>query len=88
MAIVKLFANLRKLTDQTTFSFPGHTVGAVLQAAFNQYPALETAVLEDNQPKPHVRIMVNGHAIELADGLETAVTDTDQIAIFPPIAGG
>ncbi len=88
MAKVKLFANLRKLTDQTTFSFPGNTVADVLHALFNQYPALKTAVLENNQPKPHVRIMVNGHAIELANGLETAVADTDQIAIFPPIAGG
>ncbi len=88
MAEVKLFANLRQVAGTTAVTIPGTTVADVLHALFNQYPALETAVLENNQPKPHVRIMVNGHAIELADGLETAVTDTDQIAIFPPIAGG
>ena len=88
MAEVKLFANLRQFTDKTAVTSPGTTVADVLHALFNQYPALAAAVLENNQPKPHVRIMVNGHAIELGDGLETAVTDTDIIAIFPPIAGG
>ncbi|MCA9952672.1 MAG: MoaD/ThiS family protein [Anaerolineales bacterium] len=88
MAEVKLFANLRQFTDKTAVTSPGTTVADVLHALFNQYPALAAAVLENNQPKPHVRIMVNGHAIELGDGLETAVTDTDTIAIFPPIAGG
>lgn len=88
MALVKLFANLRQHADKTAVTIPGTTVADVLQNLFYQYPALETAVLENNQPKPHVRIMVNGHAIELGDGLATAVNNTDQIAIFPPIAGG
>ena len=32
--------------------------------------------------------LINGHDIEFADGLDTAVSDEDQLAIFPPIAGG
>jgi molybdopterin converting factor small subunit len=32
--------------------------------------------------------MVNGVDSELAQGLDTAVGEDDQIAIFPPIAGG
>ncbi len=34
-------------------------------------------------------VLVNGiHYSHLPDGLETVLTDGDQIAIFPPIAGG
>jgi molybdopterin converting factor small subunit len=32
--------------------------------------------------------MVNGIDSELMAGLETAVSGDDQLAIFPPIAGG
>lgn len=35
------------------------------------------------------RILVNGrHTSHLPDGLDTFLTDGDQVAIFPPVAGG
>ena len=88
MAQIKLFGNLRQHTAEAVISASGNTVWEVLEMLFAQYPALKTAVLNNNQLRPHIRIMVNGHDSELADGLETAVADNDQIAIFPPIAGG
>jgi molybdopterin converting factor small subunit len=34
-------------------------------------------------------VLVNGrHASHLPDGLETVLRDGDQVAIFPPVAGG
>lgn len=34
-------------------------------------------------------ILVNGrHTSHLSDGLDTVLTDGDQVAIFPPVAGG
>ena len=39
--------------------------------------------------QPSVILLVNGrHAAHLPSGLDTALQDGDQIAIFPPIAGG
>ena len=88
MVQVKLFGNLRQHAGEAVVSASGGTVWEVLEVLFSQYPALKTAVFEDGQLRPHVRVMINGHDSELADGLETAVSDNDQIAIFPPIAGG
>ena len=88
MAQVKLFGNLRQHAAEAVISASGNTVWEVLETLFARYPALKTAVIDNNQLRPHVRVMVNGHDSELADGLETAVSDNDQIAIFPPIAGG
>ena len=88
MAQVKLFGNLRQHTAEAVISASGNTVWEVLETLFAQYPALKTAVTDNNQLRPHVRVIVNGRDSELADGLETAVSDNDQIAIFPPIAGG
>ena len=34
------------------------------------------------------RGMINGHDIQLAQGLDMTVSANDEIAIFPPIAGG
>jgi molybdopterin synthase sulfur carrier subunit len=89
MAHIKLFGNLQRRAGTTAVTASGDSIADILQTLFVSYPDLETAVLDDNQqPKPHVRIMVNGHDIELGDGLETAVNEQDTIAIFPPIAGG
>lgn len=89
MAQVKLFGGLQRKAGTTAVTVNGSTIQALLQHLFIPHPELETAVFNDqNQLQPHVRIMVNGHDIELGDGLETAVTDQDTIAIFPPIAGG
>jgi molybdopterin synthase sulfur carrier subunit len=89
MAQVKLFGGLQRKAGTTAVTIPGCTIQEIMQNLTVSYPALETAVLDDqNQLKPHVRVMVNGHDIELGDGLKTAVTEQDTIAIFPPIAGG
>ncbi len=89
MAQIKLFGSLQRRAGTTAVITSGETVAEVLQVLITQYPELETAVFDPHyQLNPHVRVMVNGHDIELADGLQTAVTNQDAIAIFPPIAGG
>lgn len=88
MAQVKLFGGLPRLAGGNVHQAAGQTVQAVLAELFARFPALQTAVLDGAAPRPYVRIMVNGHDVELGDGLATAVTGEDTIAIFPPIAGG
>jgi molybdopterin converting factor small subunit len=37
----------------------------------------------------HLAVLINGrHASHLPDKLDTVLTDGDQVAIFPPVAGG
>ena len=88
MATVKLFGNLRQLAGATAVTIPGRSVRQLLDQLCTHYPALETAVFDNNQLRPHVRIMIAGRDIELDQGLETAVNSDDTLAIFPPIAGG
>lgn len=85
---VKLFGNLRQHTGQLAVTASGATIGEVLQDLCATYPALEKALFDADQLQAYIRVMVNGRDIELADGLNTPVSETDQIAIFPPIAGG
>lgn len=44
---------------------------------------------ESGEVSQHIRILVNGcHHTHLPDKLETELKDGDEVAIFPPMAGG
>ena len=90
MALVKLFGNLRRYGTANQVEVPGETVRQVLHNICTEYEGLRNVVLaaDGGALRPFIRITLNGHDIELLDGLDTAVAPQDQIAIFPPIAGG
>ena len=88
MATVKLFGNLRKQAGGSHLQISGTSIQAVVDALCDAHPPLHDALLEGGAIRPHFKITLNGHDIALAQGLDTAVSEDDQIAIFPPIAGG
>lgn len=88
MATVKLFGNLRHHVDGKQRQIPGANIRAVLAALCEGQPTLCEALLKAGEIRPYFKITCNGHDIVLADGLDTVVSDDDQIAIFPPLAGG
>jgi len=85
MPLVKLYANLRQAAGTKEISVPGRNLRAVVYALIEQFPALGKILLENGQVRRHVIITVNGQTIV---DLDMPVTEQDQIAIFPPIAGG
>ncbi len=88
MAIVKLFGNLHQLTHARRLTVTGETIGAVVEAICRENPPMRDVLLDNGQLRPYFKIMLNGHDISLAQGMETPVGEHDQIAIFPPVAGG
>lgn len=88
MTTVKLFGNLHRFTQAKRLTIPGETVGAIVEALCTDYPPIRDVLLDNGQLRPYFKIMVNGHDITLAQGMETPAQDHDQIAIFPPVAGG
>jgi sulfur-carrier protein len=88
MSLISLFGNLRRLAGAPQAQASGATVRQAIEAMCVGNAALREAILHHDTLRAHVRVMVNGYDIELAQGLDTAVKADDQIAIFPPIAGG
>lgn len=88
MPQVRLFGSLRSQAAQPRFEVVGTTVREVLAAACAANESLGAAVLDEGTLRPYVRVMLNGRDIELADGLDTPVAESDAVAIFPPLAGG
>lgn len=85
---VKLFGNLRTIARTSLLEIPGESVEEVIRGLTALHPELGQAILEDGALRPHFRVMVAGRDVELAEGLKTPVMEQDEIAIFPPIAGG
>ena len=88
MATVKIFGNLRSYTSASVLDVQGKTLHCLLQNLCADNNALREAIFDGERLHPFVRVMVNGHDNELGQGLDTPIVMTDQIAIFPPIAGG
>jgi MoaD family protein len=88
VATIKFFGNLRAVSGTSTSEVSGKNVGDLLQALCEENKALREAIFDGATLRPFVRVMLNGQDIELAQGLDTQVSDSSSIAIFPPIAGG
>jgi molybdopterin synthase sulfur carrier subunit len=88
MPLIKLYGNLRRWAGVSQAQADGVTVRRVIETLCANNAALRDAILDGDTLRAHVRVMVNGRDAELAQGLDTPVRAGDQIAIFPPIAGG
>lgn len=88
MPLVKLFANLRSTTGQKELHVNGKNVQSVLEKLTQEYPALAPFLFENGKLRLRVILTINGQTLDPDVGLKTSVSEQDQIAIFPPVAGG
>ncbi len=88
MAIVKLFGGLRRHVQTPELEVQGVTVREVLTALCAGNEGLRAAIFDGQVLHPYVRVMIAGRDIELDQGLDTPLAENDQLAVFPPIAGG
>jgi sulfur-carrier protein len=91
VVLVKVFANLRKICGgvSVTVQANGNRVIDVLDELIRKFPELQEEIFTPEKTlKPFVHVFINGRNVIHADGLETKVNETDQFALFPPVAGG
>jgi sulfur-carrier protein len=86
-----VFANLRTICGGVSVEVQpeGDRVVDVLDKMVEMFPELKDEIYNDEKKlKPFVHLYVNGRNIIHAQDLETVVKETDQLALFPPVAGG
>jgi molybdopterin synthase sulfur carrier subunit len=88
MAQVKLYGSLRRMTTQPRCVVQGATVREILDALTRDSAPLREALFQDDALQEHVRITRNGRDIRHDKNLETPLNENDELAIFPPVAGG
>jgi molybdopterin synthase sulfur carrier subunit len=89
---IKVFANFREICEGkmvTIDHVDNQPVLALLDALIESYPSMkEELFTAEKELKPMIHVFVNGKNIIHLEGLQTTVYQSDQIALFPPVAGG
>jgi molybdopterin synthase sulfur carrier subunit len=86
---VKIPTQLRAATDgESTAEVDGATVGEVLDALYERYGELRSRIAEDGGLRRFVNVYVGGEDIRFLEGLDTPVSDGDEVTILPAVAGG
>jgi sulfur-carrier protein len=86
---VKIPTQLRGATGgEGEAQVPGATVGEVLDALFERYGDLRERIYEDGSLRRFVNVYVGGEDIRFLSGLETEVSEGDEVTILPAVAGG
>lgn len=82
MARVRLFAALREAAGRDRDEIPAATVGELLDRARRRYgPAFARSL-------DYASVAVNGRTVEGLQGMDTALSPDDEVALLPPVSGG
>ena len=86
---VKIPAQLRAVTDgEGELEVDGETVGEALDSVFEEHDDLRERITEDGGLRRFVNVYVSGEDIRFRDGLDTELSDGDEVTILPAVAGG
>ena len=88
---IRFFARFRELlgTDIVTDVAAGTMFTPLIMTTTRKNPAGYAAIFDENgEFHEFVILMKNGKRIEISDAVKTPVADGDEIAVFPPVAGG
>jgi molybdopterin synthase sulfur carrier subunit len=88
---IRFFARFRELlgTDIMTDVAAGTMFTSLITTVARKNPEGYRAIFdEEGAFREFVILMKNGKRIEIADAAKTPVVDGDEIAVFPPVAGG
>ena len=86
---VKIPTQLRAATGgQSEVEAEGATVGEVLDSVFDSHGDLRERITQDGDLRRFVNVYVSGEDIRFQDGLDTELSDGDEVTILPAVAGG
>ncbi len=88
---IRAFANFRDILgkDRDIEIKEGSTVGDLLQSLISANKNLRAAIFDDaGKVREYVIIMKNRKNIESLHGMKTKLSEGDEVAILPPVAGG
>jgi sulfur-carrier protein len=90
MPTIKVPPVLRANTDgEAEVSVDGGTVGDVLRALADRYPATKDQLFSpEGDLNRYVNVYLNDEDVRVLDGLDTSAGEADTVVILPAMAGG
>jgi len=86
---VKIPAQLRNLTgNEAEAEVEGGSVGEALDALYERFDGLRDRITEGGELRRFVNVYVSGEDIRFGEGLDTTLSEGDEITILPAVAGG
>lgn len=90
---IKVYATLREVVGGKSVHIddaPEMTVDQMLQQLHAKYPALRAKLFvnDSTELNPSIQVLVNGRDMRYLAGLQTALSGSDEIRLFPPVGGG
>jgi molybdopterin synthase sulfur carrier subunit len=88
---IRYYATLRDITgvEEAEWHSSAPTVGALVEDLCVHYgPRFRRWMKEGAKMAPWVIVMVNGRDYRHLQGVDTPLSPTDTITLFPPVAGG
>lgn len=82
MATVKLYSTIRLAAGEKVLESDARTVGELLKDLEGRYGEKISRYISN------CIVLVNGKNISLLKGKRTKLEPTDQVSLFPPVAGG
>jgi MoaD family protein len=90
MAIeVRIPTILRTYTDGAkSVDASGSTLGELIEDLESNHPGIKDRLVESGDLRRFVNLYVNDEDVRFTGGLETQVSDGDQVVVLPAVAGG
>jgi len=87
---IKIPTPLREITKgESTVSSSGEKLNELITNLDNNYPGIKERLIDSSgEIFSFVNIYVNGEDVKYLKGLETELSDSDEITIVPAVAGG
>lgn len=91
--VVNFYATLRRVVGAKSVDFSlkeGATVRQLVEEMIRSYPALEREILnEHGELYQHVHVFVNSRDVSfLENGMDSELSESDIIGVFPAVGGG
>ena len=88
--VVRIPTPLRRVTNgDDKASVDGDNLSEIINDLESQYPGIKERLCDENEELRHfVNIYINGEDVRFLNGLQTNVSEGDEISIVPAVAGG
>ena len=89
--LFKPFANFREVIEENELEIELNgdcDVLELLNFICESYELRDMIFENGDKIKEYVNVIINGRSISFLEGVKTKLAENDEVALFPPVAGG